>query len=196
MPYVSTIPESEATGEVEDMYAEDLAGDGYVWNLTRVFAHRPAVYRGWEGLNRAIRSTMDLRRYELVTLAAARRLKSSYCALAHGKVLATRFLEPSIVRDIALGVAVDTLDEADRAVMALADKVVADATSVNQADIDRLRRLGLTDGEIFEVVAAAAARCYFSKTLDALGVEPDQAYLELDPELREALTVGRRIEDS
>jgi hypothetical protein len=31
---------------------------------------------------------MDLRRYELATLAAARRLRSSYCCLAHGRVLA------------------------------------------------------------------------------------------------------------
>jgi alkylhydroperoxidase family enzyme len=100
------------------------------------------------------------------------------------------------VRDVALGVAVDALDETDRAVMELADKVVTDATSVSHADVDRLRSLGLTDSEIFEVVVAAAARCFFSKTLDALGVEPDRAYLELDPDMREALTVGRRIEGS
>ena len=82
---------------------------------------------------------MDLRRYELVTLAAARRLKSSYCALAHGEVLATRFMEPGVVRDIAQGVTVDALDESDRAVMDLADKLVTDDTSVRKADIDRLR---------------------------------------------------------
>jgi len=119
--YISTIPEDEASGESATMYAEDLADDGYIQNLTRAFAHRPAVFRGWRDLNRAIKSTMDLRRYELVTLAAARRLKSSYCALAHGEVLATRFMEPGVVRDIAQGVTVDALDESDRAVMDLAE---------------------------------------------------------------------------
>jgi hypothetical protein len=44
-----------------------------------------------------------------------------------------------------------------------------------------------------DVVLAAAARCFFSKTLDALGVEPDEAYRDLDPALRDALTVGRPI---
>ena len=52
---------------------------------------------------------------------------------------------------------------------------------------------GLSDEEIFDVVLAAAARCFFSKTLDALGVEPDAAYAELDPAFRDALTVGRPI---
>ena len=44
-----------------------------------------------------------------------------------------------------------------------------------------------------DVILAASARCFFSKTLDALGVLPDASYLELEPELREALVVGRPI---
>ena len=64
-------------------------GDGP--NYARLFALRPEAYAGWESLNRAIRGGMDLRRYELVTLAAARRLGSSYCSMAHGTVLRDRF---------------------------------------------------------------------------------------------------------
>ena len=44
-----------------------------------------------------------------------------------------------------------------------------------------------------DVVLAAAARCFFSKTLDTLRVLPDAKYQELDPELREALVVGRPV---
>ena len=44
-----------------------------------------------------------------------------------------------------------------------------------------------------DVVLAASARCFFSKTLDALGVLPDASYSELDPGMREALVVGRPI---
>ena len=47
-----------------------------------------------------------------------------------------------------------------------------------------------------DVVLAAAARCFFSKTLDALGVRPDASYAELAPELREALVVGRPIAEA
>ncbi len=109
---------------------------------------------------------MDERRYELATLAAARRLRSSYCSLAHGKVLADRFYAPVEVAGIARG-DVSALDQVDIAVMELAEKIVADATSVTAADIERLRELGLSDDEIVDVALAAAARCFFSKTLDA-----------------------------
>ena len=41
---------------------------------------------------------------------------------------------------------------------------------------------------------AATIRCFFSKTLDALGVQPDAEFAQLDPGFREPLTVGRPIE--
>jgi len=80
--------------------------------------------------------------------------------------------------------------------MDLAEKVVEDATAITAADIERLRSLGLSDADILDVAAAAAARCFFAKTLDALGAEPDAAYAELEPALRDALTVGRPIASS
>ena len=163
-------------------------------NYEFAFAQRPEVYAAWQQLNGAIKAGMELRRYELATLAAARRLRSSYCCLAHGSVLIERFGEP--VREIALDHRDAGLDEVDVAVMDLAEKVVDDATSIGDADLQPLRDLGLGEAEIMDVVLAAAARCFFSKTLDALGVRPDASYAELAPELREALVVGRPIAEA
>jgi alkylhydroperoxidase family enzyme len=163
-------------------------------NHERAFAERPEVYAAWGALNGAIKAGMDLRRYELVTLAAARRLRSSYCCLAHGTVLQERFDEP------VLGIAIDHraagLDAIDVAVMDLAERVVDDATSIGDADLGRLRELGLTETEIMDVILAASARCFFSKALDALGVRPDSSYRDLEPQLREALVVGRPIAEN
>jgi alkylhydroperoxidase family enzyme len=160
-------------------------------NMERAFAERPEVYAAWAQLNGAIKAGMDLRRYELATLAAARRLRSSYCCLAHGTVLLERFDEPLL--EIALDHRAAGLDEVDVAVMDLAERVVDDATSIGDADLQRLRDHGLSDTEIMDVVLAAAARCFFSKTLDSLGVLPDASYRRLAPELRDALVVGRPI---
>jgi len=196
LAFIDPIPEDEATGEIAEMYEQDRADRGYVANLTQAFSQGPHVYKAWEGLKSAVTSTMDLRRYELITLAAARRLNSSYCMLAHGNVLLTRFYDADQVRAIAANHHDAGLDEVDVAVMDLADKVAGDATSVTQADVDRLRELGLSDAEIFDVVAAAALRSFFSSMLDALGFQPDRAYTELDAGLLEALVVGRPIEGS
>jgi uncharacterized peroxidase-related enzyme len=163
-------------------------------NFERAFEPRPEVYAAWIQLNTAIKAGMDLRRYELATLAAARKLRSSYCCLAHGSVLAERFGEP--VARIAADHRAADLSETDVAVMDLAERVAEDASSISDADLQRLRDLGLEQEDILDVVLAAAARCFFSKTLDALGVLPDSAYNEMDPAMREALVVGRPIASS
>jgi uncharacterized peroxidase-related enzyme len=193
MAFIELVREDNA-GDATDLLEADRAFRGYLPNYTRAFAHRPDVYRAWRALIGAVTANMDDRRYELATLAAARRLRSSYCSLAHGKVLADRFLTEADVEALARGAVPEALDELDQAVVDLADKVAADATAVTEADVDRLRAHGPTDAEILDVVLAAAARCFYSKTLDALGVEPDAAYNAMAPPLRDALTVGRPIE--
>jgi uncharacterized peroxidase-related enzyme len=186
--YLDTVSEGEAVGEVADLYESERGRVGYLPNYVRVFSSRPGVYRAWRDLVQSVMSGADFRRFELATLAAARRLRSSYCALAHGSVLAEKFYDAGAVGALPAG-----LDEADAAVMAFADKVAADAASVTRDDLQRLGALGLTDEEIVDVVLAVAARKFFSTVLDALGAEPDSVYNELDPALREALTVGRPI---
>jgi uncharacterized peroxidase-related enzyme len=191
--FIKTIPVSDATGDVRRMYEQNQARLGYVPNFAKAFSLRPHVMDGWAHLQKSIRSTMDSRRYELVTLAAARALRSSYCSLAHGRVLEAQFFSAEDVTRIARRDEVSSLERVEVAVMAFAEKVVRQADSVTREDVDLLRRHGLTDGEIFDVAAAAAARCFFSKILDALGAEPDASYEALEPALREALTVGRPI---
>jgi uncharacterized peroxidase-related enzyme len=192
MLFIDTVPEERATGLLAELYESDRAAQGQLPNFTRAFSLRPEVYAAWKQLNAAIKAGLDLRTYELATVAAARRLRSSYCMLAHGSILADRFLGADAVRTVADGDGAG-LDPRDRAVMVLADQVVEDATAISREDFDGLRSLGLSDEEILGVVLAAAARCFFSKVLDALGAEPDHKYAGLEPALRDALTVGRPI---
>lgn len=71
--------------------------------------------------------------------------------------------------------------------MALAKKVILDQHGVTQQDINGLLGFGLTDEEVLDIVLTAAARSFYTKVLDALGAEPDDAYMELESELRAAI---------
>ena len=184
----------DSSEEVTSAFERDRAAQGYVANFTKVFALRPGVYEAWRGLNTSIKASMDLRRYELATVAAARRLRSSYCCLAHGKVLVEQFDGADDLRAIT-GDADHELDPVDAAVVRLAEKVAGGAADMTEQDFTELRGVGLHDDEILDVVLAAAARCFFSTVLDATGTEPDAAYRLLDTQLRESLTVGRPIAD-
>ena len=194
MAFIEPIPEEDAEGATAEMYAADLDEDGYVANSTKAFGHRPAVFAAWRQLGSTIGGSMDRRRYELATVAAARVLRSSYCSLAHGKVLAEQFLGAERTIALATG-ALNALDPLDAEIVRFATLVTREPASVTASDMERLRALGLSDEEILDVVLAVAARCFFSTVLEALGVQADPSYRALDPELRAALTVGRPIQE-
>jgi uncharacterized peroxidase-related enzyme len=169
------------------MYAADREKFGYVPNYTRVFGLAPEAYAGWLALGAGIRAGMDLRRYELATLAAARAVGSDYCAIAHALVLRDGFYSEDELRAIAEDHHAAGLDAVDVAIMDFAARVAADPTSV--PDPAPLRAHGLSDVEVFHVVLAACARRFFSGVLSAVGAVPDAAYDEvLDPDLRAAIT--------
>jgi len=195
MPFLQTVPPEDASGEVKAMYDKDLAAQGYVANYTRAFSARPDVLQGWLALKDAITSGMDPRLYELATVAAATAIRSSYCSLVHGNILATGYYPPEQVVSIAGDgdEAAAALDTADAAVVRFARKVAEEAEQITPEDVGELRRLGFSDADVFNVILAAAARCFFSKVLDATGTLPDAALHDLPDQLRAALTVGRDI---
>ncbi len=196
MAFIETIPEEEATGDVRKIYDDDRKGKSYLPNYSRVFSLRPTVKEAWNGLLKSIKSNMDSRRYELVTVAAAKALRSSYCMLAHGSILQEKYYTTVQITSIVQQPSGPPLSEGEVAMMKFAEHVVRDATSITREEIESLRRHGFTDPEIFDITVTATARCFFSKTLDALGAEPDIVYLYLDKEMRDALTVGRPISES
>src|ERR1044072_2840190 len=102
-----------------------------LFRSARAFSHAPGVMDAWSSLILSIRNRMDRRRYELATLAPAEQLRSSYCMLAHGSALASQFCGEQRVVQIVADRSTADLDETDRAVMDLAAKVAADATSVS-----------------------------------------------------------------
>ena len=197
MTFIETVPEDAAPEAVGQLYETVRGSYGYLTNFAEAFSLRPEVFSAWLKLNGAIKANVDLRRYELATLAAARLLRSSYCALAHCAILVDQYLQPGEdLEAIASDHRSAGLDAVDVAVMDFAERVVEDASAITAAEFEHLRALGLSDADIFDVALAAAARCFFSKTLDALGVQPDGKFSALDPGLREALVVGRPIAEA
>lgn len=188
------IESGEAAADAAALYEEDLERLGYVANYTKALSARPNVMRAWQELNRAVKSHMDLRLYELATFAAAMQLRSSYCALAHGRVIEQQVMDAQGLADLARDYHSAGLSAAEVAAMEYAEKIAADASQVTEDDIVRLRDHGYSDADIVDIASAAAARCFFSKLLDALGTQPDLWYAEAHSrELQDLLTVGRPI---
>jgi hypothetical protein len=78
MSFLNTIPIEDAVEDAKRLYDYDLKNKGYISNYSQLFSLRPKVLDAWRNLQGEIRKNMSLRRYELVTFAAATALHCSY----------------------------------------------------------------------------------------------------------------------
>lgn len=111
--------------------------------------------------------------------------------LAHGAVLCKQFFSTEELIAIVVDYRNAGLSDEEVALMAFAQRVILDPGEIEEGDFQALRGFDLQDEEIFDVVLVATARSFFSKTVDSLGVVPDDIYKDLEPELLKVLAVGR-----
>jgi len=185
--FIQTVSELEAEGKLREIYEGDRKSMGYVPNHAKVFSLRPEVLETWRAFQGSIRKNLRLRRYELVTLAAAMALKCRYCILAHGTILTKNGISVNQLRLILTNFKDAGLDNTEVAMMEFAQKIIRNANEITQIDVDTLRGLDLEDIEIFDITLTATMRSFASKTFDALGAEPDAVYNELEQQLTDLL---------
>ena len=195
MSFIQTIPDSEIDEEIRAMYARQEAHWGFVPNYARVFCYRPEIMQLWAQLQLGIKKHLDKRRFELVTFAAANALRSTLCSIAHGKAL-TQFIPAEDVQAIVRGEAPPSLSAAEVEMLKFARLVATDAPAVTRENIERLKRHGFTDAEVFDISAVAGARAFWTKLIESLGVEVEPSLRELDPAFLESMCVGRSMTPS
>jgi uncharacterized peroxidase-related enzyme len=155
-----------------EIYDADRRALSYVASHTKAMSLNPEAYMAWEALTKAICTSLGLRRYELVTLAAAQAIGSTHCRLAHGKKI-LRIISEEQLLAIAKDFHDAGLSEAEVAMMDYAVRLSTDAAAMTDRDTQRLRELGFTDRHIVDVTMAAAARNFYSRALLAIGIDLD-----------------------
>jgi uncharacterized peroxidase-related enzyme len=191
----SFLGEPPITPEVRALYDEDLAEDGYVWNVSRLWAYQPeTVHRLFELMSQAFKpSGLTFRQRGILVTAAASALGDSYCSLAWGGKLAG-VTGPDLAAGVLNGGdgGDGDLSEQETAMATWARKVVKDPNATAPADVDALRDAGLNDAQIFAITAFVALRLAFSTINDSLGAHPDPQLVEkLPKEVVDAVTYGR-----
>lgn len=178
--------------QVAKMYSSDLEGQGYVANLTRVWAHSPETLGV---LSYALRLATDLCGLDpvernLVVTAAASAIGDAYCSFAFGSKLAGS-VGPEITASIVRGDD-GRLTPRGRVLASWARQVAHDPNSTTADQVAELREAGFDDRQIFGLTFFVALRVAFSTVNDALGAAPDPELLTRAPEeLGAAVTFGR-----
>ena len=190
----SFLEEPLVSPQVQALYDDDLKDDGYVWNVTRLWAHQPATVNGlFDLMSQAFKpSGLSFRQRAILVTAAASTLGDSYCSLAWGGKLG-KASDATLAAGVLNGSGTGLTDQ-EKAMAAWARKLASDPNATTQADVQALRDSGLDDRQIFAITVFVALRLAFSTVNDALGSEPDaQLAQSLPPEVRNAVTFGRPV---
>lgn len=179
---------------VRRLYDDDLAGDGFVMNLTRVWAHAPGLQdRLMALLGEATEAAgLTLRQRGILVAACASARRDSYCSVAWGARLAAEAgaeVAAGVLRGDDSG-----LDDAERVLARWARRITVDPGSTTADDVAELRRVGFDDGQVVALTAYVAGRIAFSTVNGALGAQPDAQYrTSAPPEVLAAVDYGRPV---
>jgi uncharacterized peroxidase-related enzyme len=193
----SFLNEPPLSAQAQALYDEDLADDGFVWNVSRLWAHQPETMEQLFGLMSAAfkASGLTFRQRGILVTAAASTLGDSYCSLAWGGKL-SKASDAAVAAGVLNGSDAELTGQ-EKAMAAWARKVARDPNATTPADIQALRDAGLDDQQIFAITTFVALRLAFSTVNDALGAQPDaQLAQSLSPEVREAVTWGRPVDQA
>ena len=188
------LEEPPVSPEAQELFDEDLAEDGFVSNVSRLWAHQPDTLRQlFELMSGAFEASgLTFRQRGILVTAAASTLGDSYCSLAWGGKLAEE-TDAGLAAGVLSGGDAGLTDQ-EKAMAAWARKVARDPNATTPADIAALRDSGLDDGQIFAITAFVALRLAFSTIYDSLGAQPDAQLAQSVPrEVREAVTYGRPV---
>lgn len=190
--FLTPAPSSPALRRLLD---DDVEQMGFEMNGTQLWAYQPETLATLFELFGATKAAGDLsmRQLGILVTATASTLGDSYCSLAWGMKFSAM-----ADADTAAGVLAgddSELTEAEAAMASWARAVVRDPNGTTEADVDRLRDVGLDDAQIFAITTFVALRLAFSTVNDALGARPDAGLRALVPEaVQEVVTYGRPIE--
>ena len=180
------------------LYARDLAEDGYVGNLTRLWAWRPDVFNAFLNARKLLadKAALSLRERALLVCATAASVGDSYCALAWGTTLSAE-TDPTTAAAVLQRKKATALTAREDALVTWAGQVAREPNAITVEDVKRLRDVGITDDEIFNATVFVAFRLAFSTVNDALGARPDQPLATAAPAVvREAVVYGRSVSES
>jgi uncharacterized peroxidase-related enzyme len=182
MIHVPLLPPGDASPEVRVLYDDFCqrmlfpAAPNFI--LTQ--GHSPTVTRGTWDLVRNVLVSGQIPRWtkEMIFAAISMDRDCRYCAAAHLACCRMLGVDPELLDGLVRDVNAIS-DPKLRDLILFAVKCSREPQSLTEADYEKLRRNGLEQSEIVEVIAMSALAVYANILADATGMEADAMFDQL-----------------
>lgn len=189
MSWIKTISYQEATGKLKRIYDKIKGPDDAIDNVMTVHSLRPHSLEGHMSLYKSVlhHTGNELPKWylEVLGVVVSKLNNCEYCAEHHSVGVKKNMGDDqkceAILRSIANGNTEQALDLKLNAGISYAKKITTDLASVNQADIEDLREVGFSDGEILEINQVVSYFNYVNRMVVGLGVGLEESNIGLSP---------------
>ena len=155
---------------------------GFVPNVFRALAHRPAELRAFMDYHDALMERpggLSKAERELVVVATSGANHCTYCVVAHGAILRIRSKDAQLADHVATNPWACSLDDRQRAIVDLALVLATDPAAFADADVDAARESGLTDDEIWDVGAITAFFAMSNRMAHLTALRPNPEFFTM-----------------
>lgn len=174
------LPERETLDEdIKSYFAKCEEKLGMVPYVLRAYTRRPAKFRTFtRAYNELMLADSGLSKLEreMVAVVVSSANRCYYCLVAHGQAVRQLSGDPQLGEMMAMNYRVAELPERQRAMLDFAWKLTETPNRIDEADRQRLREVGLSDDDIFDLCDVVAFFNYTNRMAHGLDMMPNPEY--------------------
>jgi uncharacterized peroxidase-related enzyme len=158
---------------------------GLVPNVLRAYTGNAAKFRTFTAFYNLLmldEETCALSKLEreMIAVVVSAANRCYYCLVAHGQAVREYSGDPELGEMMVMNYRVAELEPRQRAMLDFAWKLTTDPHGIDEADRQRLRDVGFTDQDIFDICDVTAFFNYSNRMAHGLDMMPNRAYHSKD----------------
>lgn len=172
-------PEDQLPENLRKLFSRAKEKLGFVPNVFRVYSFRPERLSAWFAHYKQLHEPTDnlsAAEREMIAVAVSMANGCMYCLVSHGEALRETLGDPVQADRITLDYRRAGLDAKMNAVLDYAVKLTLAPHECMPEDIERLKNLGLTPQEVWDVIEIAAMYNFTNRLAHATGMMPNPEY--------------------
>jgi len=176
MALIHLVEKDDATGRVAEIYENMINTMGFIPNAFRVFSSSAHVLdRQFGNLAYFMRHrTLGGKLLAFIRLLVSEKEECKYCIGMNSGILLQYGVLPDQLDEIKKDPSKAPLEEKELQLLLFVLKVVKDSNSIEQADMDALRKLGWEDADILDATYHGTAQLGVDKIFNAFKIENDR----------------------
>ena len=176
MTFLKTISKEEAQSPLKELYQEieDTIGFKKVPNAFISSSIDPEITRWvWQGIKTIMLrdSSIDRSLKETIALVVSKNNACSYCVGVHNMMLKAIGFDSKKIEELNKDYQSSSLSEKEKAVLDFSLKVTNESYKITEKDHEKLKKYGMTEQQILEVISVASLFNFINRFVDALGTD-------------------------